>query len=110
RAPRRVSIAVVLCISAAALLTAKLGGARLLGADDVLSELVGLQSFIACLMLTCLLLAALNLDKAQIEARLREREQFLSLAILGSNDGIWDWRPAQHPLWVSPPAEGALAL
>ena len=102
RAPRRVSIAVVLCISAAALLTAKLGGARLLGADDVLSELVGLQSFIACLMLTCLLLAALNLDKAQIEARLREREQFLSLAILGSNDGIWDWRPAEHRLWLSP--------
>jgi PAS domain S-box-containing protein len=102
RAPRRVSIAVVLCISAAALLTAKLGGARLLGADDVLSELVGLQSFIACLMLTCLLLAAINLDKAQIEARLREREQFLSLAILGSNDGIWDWRPAEHRLWLSP--------
>jgi PAS domain S-box-containing protein len=102
RAPRRVSIAVVLCISAAALLTARLGGARLLGADDVLSELVGLQSFIACLMLTCLLLAALNLDKAQIEARLREREQFLSLAILGSNDGIWDWRPAEHRLWLSP--------
>jgi PAS domain S-box-containing protein len=102
RAPRRVSIAVVLCISGAALLTAKLGGARLLGADDVLSELVGLQSFIACLMLTCLLLAALNLDKAQIEARLREREQFLSLAILGSNDGIWDWRPAEHRLWLSP--------
>ncbi|HJR23618.1 MAG TPA: ATP-binding protein [Dongiaceae bacterium] len=102
RAPRRVSIAVVLCVSAAALLTAKLGGARLLGADDVLSELIGLQSFIACLMLTCLLLAALNLDKAQIEARLREREQFLSLAILGSNDGIWDWRPAEHRLWLSP--------
>jgi PAS domain S-box-containing protein len=102
RAPRRVSIAVVLCISAAALLTARLGGARLLGADDVLSELVGLQSFIACLMLTCLLLAAINLDKASIEARLREREQFLSLAILGSNDGIWDWRPAEHRLWLSP--------
>jgi PAS domain S-box-containing protein len=102
RAPRRVSIAVVLCISAAALLTAKLGGARLLGADDVLSELVGLQSFIACLMLTCLLLAAINLDKVSIEARLREREQFLSLAILGSNDGIWDWRPAEHRLWLSP--------
>jgi PAS domain S-box-containing protein len=102
RAPRRVSIAVVLCVSAAALLTDKLGGVRLLGADDVLSELVGLQSFIACLMLTCLLLAALNLDKAQIEARLREREQFLSLAILGSNDGIWDWRPAEHRLWLSP--------
>ena len=102
RAPRRVAIAVVLCISAAALLTAKLGGARLLGADDVLSELVGLQSFIACLMLTCLLLAAINLDKVSIEARLREREQFLSLAILGSNDGIWDWRPAEHRVWLSP--------
>jgi len=102
RAPRRVSIAVVLCISAVALLTAKLGGARLLGADDVLSELVGLQSFIACLMLTCLLLAAINLDKVSIEARLREREQFLSLAILGSNDGIWDWRPSEHRLWLSP--------
>jgi PAS domain S-box-containing protein len=102
RAPRRVSIAVALCVSAAALLTANLGGVRLLGADDVLSQLIGLQSFIACLMLTCLLLAALNLDKAQIEARLREREQFLSLAILGSNDGIWDWRPSEHRLWLSP--------
>jgi PAS domain S-box-containing protein len=102
RAPRRVSIAVVLCISAVALGTAKLGGTRFFDADDVLSELISLQSFIACLMLTCLLLAALNLDKAQIEARLREREQFLSLAILGSNDGIWDWRPNEHRLWLSP--------
>jgi PAS domain S-box-containing protein len=102
RAPRRVSIAMVLGISAVALATAKLGDARFLGADDVLSEMVALQCFIACLMLTCLLLAALNLDKAQIEARLREREQFLSLAILGSNDGIWDWRPSEHRLWLSP--------
>jgi PAS domain S-box-containing protein len=102
RAPRRVSIAVVLCISGVALATTNLGGARFLGADTVLSEHVALQSFIACLMLTCLLLAALNLDKAQIEARLREREQFLSLAILGSNDGIWDWRPSEHRLWLSP--------
>jgi PAS domain S-box-containing protein len=102
RAPRRVSIAVVLCIAAVALATAKLGGARFLGADTALSELISLHSFIACLTLTCLLLAALNLDKAQIEARLREREQFLSLAIQGSNDGIWDWRPNEHRLWLSP--------
>jgi PAS domain S-box-containing protein len=102
RAPRHVSIAVVLCVSAVALATAKLGGARFLGAADMLSELVSLHSFIACLTLTCLLLAALNLDKGQIEARLREREQFLSLAILGSNDGIWDWRPNEHRLWLSP--------
>lgn len=102
RAPRRVSVAVVLCISAVALATAKLGGASILGTDGSLSELVSLHSFIACLTLTCLLLAALNLDKAQIEARLREREQFLSLAILGSNDGIWDWRPNEHRLWLSP--------
>ena len=102
RAPRRVSIAVVLCISAVALATAKLDGERFLGADDALSELISLHSFIACLTLTCLLLAALNMDKAQIEARLREREQFLSLAILGSNDGIWDWRPNEHRLWLSP--------
>src|SRR5687767_5859962 len=40
RAPRRVSIAVVLCISAAALLTAKLGGAPPLGGHAVLSQLV----------------------------------------------------------------------
>jgi len=102
RAPRRVSMAVVLCISAVALATAKLSSERFLGAHDVLSELISLHSFIACLTLTCLLLAALNMDKAQIEARLREREQFLSLAILGSNDGIWDWRPNEHRLWLSP--------
>ncbi len=102
RAPRRVSIVVALCISAVALATAKLSGERFLGAHDTLSELVSLQSFVTCLTLTCLLLAALSLDKAQIEARLREREQFLSLAILGSNDGIWDWRPNEHRLWLSP--------
>jgi PAS domain S-box-containing protein len=102
RAPRRVSIVVVLCISAVTLATAKLSGAGFLGAQDALFELIGMHSFIACLTLTCLLLAALNLDKAQIEARLREREQFLSLAILGSNDGIWDWRPNEHRLWLSP--------
>jgi len=102
RAPRRVSIVVVLCISAVALATTKLSGERFLGADQPLSELISLHAFIACLNLTCLLLAALNMDKAQIEARLREREQFLSLAILGSNDGIWDWRPNEHRLWLSP--------
>ena len=102
RAPRRVSILVALCISVVALATAEFGETRFLGADDALSELASLHSFIACLTLTCLLLAALNLDKAQIEERLREREQFLSLAILGSNDGIWDWRPNEHRLWLSP--------
>jgi PAS domain S-box-containing protein len=102
RTPRRVSIVVVLCISAAALITAKLGGDRFLGGHDALSGLIGLQSFVACLTLTCLILASLSLDKAQIEARLREREQFLSLALRGSNDGIWDWRPNEHRLWLSP--------
>ena len=53
------------------------------------------------LNLTCLLLAALNLDKAEIEARLREREQFLSLAIDGSNDGIWEWRPNDNIVVVA---------
>jgi PAS domain S-box-containing protein len=102
RTPRRVAVAVVLCISVAALAMAKLTGERFLGAHDTLSELISLQSFVACLTLTCLLLAALNLDKAQIEALLREREQFLTLAIRGSNDGIWDWRPNEHRLWLSP--------
>jgi len=102
RAPRRVSMAVVLCIAAVALATTRLSSERFLGAPDALSELISLHSFIACLTLTCLLLAALNMDKAQIEARLREREQFLSLAILGSNDGIWDWRPNEHRVWLSP--------
>jgi PAS domain S-box-containing protein len=102
RTPRRVAVVVVLCISVVALAVAKLTGERFLGAHDTLSELISLQSFVACLTLTCLLLAALNLDKAQIEALLREREQFLTLAIRGSNDGIWDWRPNEHRLWLSP--------
>ncbi|MGH6894509.1 MAG: ATP-binding protein [Dongiaceae bacterium] len=102
RTPRRVAVAVALGISAVALLTAKLGGWPFPGAEHPVSALVSLHSFIACLNLTCLLLAALNFDKAQIEARLREREQFLTLAILGSNDGIWDWRPNEHTLWLSP--------
>ena len=102
RAPRRVAIVVVLCISAVALGIAKFGSERFLGADDTLSALISMHSFLACLTLACLLLTALNLDKGQIEARLREREQFLSLAILGSNDGIWDWRPNEHRLWLSP--------
>ncbi len=102
RTPRRVAVAVALAISAVALLTARLSGLPFPGADQPAAALISLHSFIACLNLTCLLLAALNLDKAQIEARLREREQFLSLAILGSNDGIWDWRPSEHTLWLSP--------
>jgi PAS domain S-box-containing protein len=101
RTPRRLAVIVALAISAVALLTAKLAAIPAAGDPSVLA-LVSLHSFIACLTLTCLLLAALNLDKGQIEARLREREQFLSLAILGSNDGIWDWRPNEHRLWLSP--------
>ncbi len=102
RTPRQVAVVVALGISAVALLTAKLSGWPWPNADPPAWALVSLHSFIACLNLTCLLLAALNLDKAEIEARLREREQFLSLAILGSNDGIWDWRPNEHTVWLSP--------
>ena len=102
RVPRPVAVAVAIGISAVTLLTLKLAADHPLGADSAFSAPIGIQSFIACLNLTCLLLAALNLDKAEIEARLRENEQFLRLAILGSNDGIWDWHPKEQRLWLSP--------
>jgi PAS domain S-box-containing protein len=102
RAPRRVAVTVALGISAITLLTVKLAGINVLATGTWLEAPVGLQSFIACLNLTCLLLAALNLEKTEIEGRLRENEQFLRLAILGSNDGIWDWHPREPRLWLSP--------
>ncbi len=102
RVPRRVAVTVTLAISAATLVTLKLAGDQWLGAIALMDAPIGIQSFIACLNLTCLLLAALNLEKTEIAARLRENEQFLSLAILGSNDGIWDWHPREQRLWLSP--------
>jgi len=102
RVPRRVAITVTLVISAATLATLKLAADHPLGGLLLMNAPVGIQSFIACLNLTCLLLAALNLEKTEIAARLRENEQFLRLAILGSNDGIWDWHPREQRLWLSP--------
>jgi PAS domain S-box-containing protein len=97
-----VAAIVALGISAVALLTAKLSGWPPGTSDVPAWTLISLHCFVASLNLTCLLLTALSLDKAEIEGRLREREQFLSLAILGSNDGIWDWRPNEQTLWLSP--------
>ncbi len=102
RVPRRVAILVALSISAVTLLTIKLAGDHPLAGGVLLHAPVGVQCFIAGLNLTCLLLAAINLEKTEIDARLRENEQFLRLAMLGSNDGIWDWHPKEQKLWLSP--------
>jgi len=102
RVPRRVAIAVALSISAVTLLTLKLSGDQPLAGGLLLHTPIGIQCFIAGLNLTCLLLAAINLEKTEIDARLRENEQFLRLAMLGSNDGIWDWHPKEQKLWLSP--------
>jgi PAS domain S-box-containing protein len=108
RVPRRVAIAVTLSISAVALLTIKVAGEHPLAGQIPIGTPVGIQGFIVCLMLTCLLLAALNLEKTEIEARLRENDEFLRLAILGSNDGVWDWHPREQKLWLSPRWKGQL--
>ncbi len=102
RVPRSVAVTVALGISAVTLLTLKLAADHPLAGSSPMDAPIGIQSFVACLNLTCLLLAALNLEKSEIEARLRENEQFLRLAILGSNDGIWDWHPKEQRLWLSP--------
>ena len=102
RVPRRVAVVVALSISAVTLLTIKLAGAHPLAGGPLLHAPVGVQCFIAGLNLTCLLLAAINLEKTEVDARLRENEQFLRLAMLGSNDGIWDWLPKEQKLWLSP--------
>lgn len=102
RVPRKVAVTVTLSISAITLLTVGIASNYLGFEPRLMDAPIGVQSFIACLSLTCLLLAALNLEKTEIEERLRESDEFLRLAVLGSNDGIWDWHPKEQRLWLSP--------
>lgn len=61
-----------------------------------------MQFFLLALPATALILGAANLQKTRAEEQLREREEFLTLAIQGSNDGIWDWRVDKNSVWLSP--------
>ncbi len=65
-------------------------------------QIVILQFFLLALPATALVLGSVQLQKRLAEDLLREREEFLTLAIQGSNDGIWDWQIAKNMLWLSP--------
>jgi PAS domain S-box-containing protein len=49
-------------------------------------------------------------QRVQAQARLRESDERYQLAIRGSDDGIWDWKPQGDVLFLSPRAHELLGL
>ncbi len=72
---------------------------RQAGPDEILFII---QLFVLSLNATNQLLSGLARQEQQAAATLREREEFLSLAVRGSNDGLFDFDRAAHRLWLSP--------
>jgi PAS domain S-box-containing protein len=61
-----------------------------------------IQLFVLSLNATNQLLSGLARQEQLATDRLGEREEFLSLAVLGSNDGLFDFDRATYRLWLSP--------
>ncbi|HWT99590.1 MAG TPA: ATP-binding protein, partial [Terriglobales bacterium] len=64
--------------------------------------LFNIQLLVLSLNATNQMLSGLARQERQAAAQLRERESFLSLAVRGSNDGLFDYDRAQDQLWLSP--------
>jgi diguanylate cyclase (GGDEF)-like protein/PAS domain S-box-containing protein len=43
-----------------------------------------------------------QLARCAAERALSESEQRYALAVRGANDGVWDWKPGEHRLYLSP--------
>lgn len=97
----RLSTAVTLLISIEAIATAH-WSSGLFRWTDPTHHLFNIQLFVLSLNATNQLLSGLARQQRQAASRLREREEFLSLVVHGSNDGLFDYDLANRQFWLSP--------
>lgn len=64
--------------------------------------LFNIQLFVLSLNVTNQLLGGLAQQERQATAQLTEREEFLSLAVHASNDGLFDFDRSRRRVWLSP--------
>jgi len=96
-----VSMAITLLISIEAIAAAHWSFGLFRRFDSV-PVLFNIQLLVLSLNATNQMLSGLARQERQAAAQLRERESFLSLAVRGSNDGLFDYDRAQDQLWLSP--------
>ncbi|MET1028563.1 MAG: MASE1 domain-containing protein, partial [Dongiaceae bacterium] len=96
----RLSTLITLLVAAETIIAARLGtGVFSAAGPDV--ALFFIQLFILSLNVTNQLLGSLARQKYSAEELLRDREEFLSLAVHGGNDGLFDFRRPSRNLWLS---------
>jgi PAS domain S-box-containing protein len=101
RLEMNVSMAITLLISIETIATAhwSLGLFQRTSSGSVLFNI---QLLVLSLNATNQMLSGLARQERQAAEQLRERESFLSLAVRGSNDGLFDYDRAKQLLWLSP--------
>ncbi len=97
----RLSCIATLLVAVAAIIATRVGTGAFLYASQETALFV-IQLFILSLNVTNQLLGALARQKESAEERLRDREEFLTLAVHGGNDGLFDFRRPSKFLWLSP--------
>lgn len=97
----RLSSAITLLIAFESIAVARWGTGPFRYGEPETAILV-IQLLILSLNVTNQLLGGLVRQKDMAEETLRDREEFLSLAVHGSNDGLFDFHRATRRLWLSP--------
>jgi PAS domain S-box-containing protein len=97
----KLSTAITFLVSVESIATARwsVGLFRHADPDEIL---IIIQLFVLSLSATNQLLSGLARQEKTAASALREREEFLSLAVRGSNDGLFDFDRASRGLWLSP--------
>ncbi|HVI91166.1 MAG TPA: ATP-binding protein [Dongiaceae bacterium] len=101
RLEMKISMAITLLISIEAIATAHWSSGLFQRADPS-HVLFNIQLFVLSLNATNQLLSGLARQERQAAEQLKERESFLSLAVRGSNDGLFDYDRGKGRLWLSP--------
>ncbi|MDY0881343.1 ATP-binding protein [Dongia soli] len=97
----RLSSAITLLLAIESIVVARWGiGPFRYGGPE--TAILVIQLLILSLNVTNQLLGGLARQKDVAEETLRDREEFLSLAVHGSNDGLFDFHRATRHLWLSP--------
>ncbi|HVJ35215.1 MAG TPA: ATP-binding protein [Terriglobia bacterium] len=101
RLDMKISMAITLLISVEAIATSHWSSGLFQRADPG-HVLFNIQLFVLSLNATNQLLSGLARQERRAAEQLKEREGFLSLAVRGSNDGLFDYDRDKGRLWLSP--------
>lgn len=97
----RLSTLITLLVAAETIVAARLGAGAFSAAGPDTALFI-IQLFILSLNITNQLLGALARQKDNAEELLHDREEFLTMAVHGGNDGLFDYRRPSRSLWLSP--------